>query len=174
MADPLVCLGVVLAAHGINGLVKIKSFTEPAEKIFDYRPLRREDGEAWAVKRSGRDGLLLQVPGIADRTAAAALKGQKLFVFRSQLPTATEGEYYQTDLIGLGVETEAGQSIGTVVALANFGAGDLLEVKEENGASAYIPFADAFVPEVDLAGRRLVVRGVEVFLNTRRAHGSEV
>ena len=103
-------------------------------------------------------GVIARIEGIGDRTDAEMLKGLKLFVDRSRLPPAKEGEFYQTDLIGLRVEDRDGQPIGTVAAVQNYGAGDLLEIRlEGKHKTELVPFTDSFVPLVDIAGGRVVV-----------------
>jgi 16S rRNA processing protein RimM len=95
---------------------------------------------------------------VNDRNAAEALKGVALYVDRARLPSAEEGEFYHADLVGLAAEDREGHRIGTVVAVENYGAGDILELRLEGSRQTeMIPFADAFVPEVDVAGGRIVV-----------------
>ena len=95
--------------------------------------------------------------GIADRNAAESLKGQALYVPRDALPEPEPGEFYLADLIGLKAEDEGGAALGTVKAVHNFGAGDVIEIVRANGASEYVPFTDNAVPTVDVAGGRVVI-----------------
>jgi 16S rRNA processing protein RimM len=95
--------------------------------------------------------------GIADRDLAAALTNIKLYVPRERLPKARRGEYYHTDLIGLRVETAEGENIGEIVAVQNFGAGDLLEIARDGRDTALIPFTAEFVPEIDIAAGRAII-----------------
>ena len=101
--------------------------------------------------------VLAKLSGVETREAAEALKGLKLYVPRSALPTPEEGEYYYADLIGLAVETLDGAAFGRVQALYDFGAGDLLEVKTAHGKLVMLPFTEAAVPVVDVSAGRLVV-----------------
>jgi 16S rRNA processing protein RimM len=102
--------------------------------------------------------VVARLEGVADRDAAEALKGVELYVARDRLPPAAEGEFYHADLVGLAAVDAAGKAIGTIVAVHNFGAGDLLEIKLSGASKTeLVPFTDAFVPEVDIAARRVVV-----------------
>ena len=104
-------------------------------------------------------GVVVRIAGIAGRNAAEALKGVSLYVDRERLPTPEEGEFYHADLIGLAAVDPDGRPVGEVVAVYNHGAGDLLEVRlAESGKTELVAFTDVFVPEVDLAARRVVVR----------------
>jgi len=156
-----VCLGVVVGAHGVRGLVRIKSFTEAPGDIAAYGPLSDEAGaRSFAVRVTGeaKGAILAAIAGVADRDAAEALKGTRLYVDRAALPVPVDAEeFYHADLIGLMAEDRAGRALGRVVAVHNFGAGDLLEIAPEGGQSLLLPFTKAAVPEVDLAGGRLVV-----------------
>ena len=91
---------------------------------------------------------LAEVEGVSDRTAAEALRGTPLFIERNALPETHDGEYYYDDLIGLTVESQDGEPIGKVIGVDNFGAGDLLDIKPDEGQSFYLPFADQYVPEI--------------------------
>lgn len=157
-----VCLGVIVAPHGVRGLVKIKSFTAEPEALAAYGPLHDEAGtRTFEIALAGRtkDLLLGRVAGVADRDAAEALKGTRLYIERAALPEPEEADtYYRADLVGLRVEDEAGQGLGRVAAVYDFGAGDLIEVERPDGTSDLLTFTRAVVPVVDLAGGRLVVR----------------
>lgn len=158
-----ILLGRIAGAHGIRGEVLIRSFTQAPESIGAYGALSDAPGtrelEIKVVRVTPR-GVIARVTGISDRNGAEALKGVDLYVDRTRLPAADEsaGEFYHADLIGLAAVDLGGTAIGTVVAVQNFGAGDLLEVRLAGKArTELIPFRDAFVPEVDLAAGRLVV-----------------
>lgn len=155
-----VLLGAVVAAHGIKGEVKVKTFTEAPENLDAYGALTTEDGRRFdivSLRTTKGDEVIAQFAGIADRNAAESLKGQGLYVPRSALPAPEDGDFYYADLIGLSAESPAGQPLGTVAAIHNFGAGDVLEVKFANGGSEFVPFTDNSVPVVDIAGGRVVV-----------------
>ena len=156
-----ILLGRIVAAHGIRGDVVIDSYAgEPAD-IGAYGPLSSEDGaKRFEVKvvRVTSKGVVARVAGVDDRNGAEALKGTALYAPRERLPEVAEDEYYYADLAGLRADNVAGSRIGVVVAVQNYGAGDLLEVRlEGQSVTELIPFTDAFVPVVDIAAGRVVV-----------------
>lgn len=160
----MLLLGVIVGAKGIKGEVKIKSFTEYPEDIAAYGPLRDASGKTtFELKVVGvSKGLpVVRIKGISDRNAAEALKGVELYVSRDRLPETEEAEeYYHADLIGLPVFFQDGKKFGTILRLHDFGAGDMLEiVPDGKGAKAavLVPFTVEMVPEVDVAGGRVVV-----------------
>ena len=168
MADR-VCLGAVTGAHGVRGLVKVKTFTEVAEDIASYGPGENEAGDrqfTLELKGSAKGQLIVSIKGVGDRNAAEAMRGTRFYVARASLPEVEEGEFYHADLIGLRVEDPSGTEIGTVSGLYNFGAGDLIEVRTEEGREELMPFTKEVVPLVDLEGGRIVLdRPPEVVAN---------
>ena len=155
-----VCLGAVTGAHGIRGQVKVKPFTESPDDVAAYGPVEDERGSRrFTLSVTGRhkDTVIVSVEGVADRDAAEALRGTRFYVARSALPEPEDGAFYHADLIGLEVVTVAGETLGRVTAMHDFGAGDLIEYLGADGKSRMLPFSEAAVPEVDLAGGRLVV-----------------
>ena len=156
-----ILLGRIVSAHGIRGEVVIDSFTGAAEDVAAYGPLDTEDGRKLHIKlvrTTPKGGVIARVAGVADRNGAEALRGTALYAMREQLPAPAEGEFYYEDLAGLRADNEAGEPVGQVVAVQNYGAGDLLEVRlEGQRVTELIPFTDAFVPVVDVAGGRVVV-----------------
>jgi 16S rRNA processing protein RimM len=156
-----VLLGRIAGAHGIRGEVLIKTFTAEPEAIGAYGPLSDKGGartfEIQSVRVTAK-GVVTCLKGVADRNAAEALKGVELYVAREKLPAAAEGEFYHADLIGLSAVDREGRPIGEIVAVHNFGAGDLIEVRlAGSGKTELVPFTDDTVPEVDIAGCRAVV-----------------
>ena len=153
-------IAAVAGPHGVRGLVKLKCFTEDPARVTAYGPITDESGRREfriAVLGLAKGGALARIEGVTDRTAAEALKGTRLYVSRAALPALpAEDEYYHADLVGLGVETRDGQSLGRVKAVLNYGAGDVLEVERGSAPTLLLPFTRAAVPVVDLAGRRLV------------------
>jgi 16S rRNA processing protein RimM len=154
-------VGEIGGAHGLRGEVKLKSFTADPMAVKDYSPLESEDGttrfDIEAV-RPTKTHLIAQLRDVHDRSAAERLAGMKLFVPRTTLPPVATDEFYHADLIGLRAMTPDGAEIGTVVAVHDFGAGDILELRlAESGATRMLPFTQICVPEVDLAGGRIVV-----------------
>jgi 16S rRNA processing protein RimM len=160
-SDGRILLGHISAAHGLKGEVLVKTYTGAPQDIAAYGPLESEDGGrrvALKVMRVTPKGVIARIAGVGDRTAAEALAGLRLYVERAALPPADEGEFYHADLLGLTAVSEDGTTVGEVVAVENYGAGDLLEIRlAGTGRTELVPFTDAFVPTVDLAGRRVVV-----------------
>jgi 16S rRNA processing protein RimM len=156
-----ILLGRIVGAHGIRGDVVIDSYAGEPGNIGAYGPLSSEDGSKQLtikVVRVTPKGVVARVAGVADRNGAEALKGTTLYVSRDRLPATGEDEFYYADLAGLRADNEAGERIGSVVAMQNYGAGDLLEVRLDGQAiTELLPFTDAFVPVVDVAGGRVVV-----------------
>ena len=154
-----VLLGRIGAAHGIAGAVRVKPFTARPESLGDYGALQTADGRTLHIRALRPAGamLVVQFEGIDDRNAAEALNGLDLYVPRDRLPAAGADEYYHADLIGLDAVTIAGERIGTVAAVPNYGAGDLIEIARDSGTTVLVPFTRAVVPEIDLEGRRLVI-----------------
>ena len=157
----LVCVAQIGGAHGIRGEVRLRSFTENPAAVAAYGPLQTEDGtRAFVIEavRPAKDSLVVRFAGVADRNAAEKLRGIALYIPRDRLPALADKEtFYHADLIGLVVIDKSGAALGTVTAVHNFGAGDLLEVQPEAGASVLLPFTDATVPELDLARGRIIV-----------------
>ena len=156
-----VCLGAIAGGHGVAGAVRIKSFTAEPKDVAAYGPLSDESGErVFRIKVTGmsKSMVLAEIEGVDDRTAAAALKGVRLYVARACLPAAEQEEYYHDDLVGLAVDLADGVRLGTVSAVHDFGAGDMIEVERPGpAASILVPFTRAVVPVVDLAAGRLVI-----------------
>ena len=162
--DDLILLGEFGRAHGLKGEVRLKSFTAEPAAIASYGPLVTDDRRRFVLKgvRAASGGspdmLVARVEGVATREAAEALNRLRLYVGRDQLPPPEgEDEYLAADLVGLVVEDRAGRVLGTVVAVPDYGGGDLLEIAPARGPTALLPFTKAFVPTVDLAARRVVV-----------------
>ena len=165
-----VCVGVITGAHGVRGLLRVKSFTAEPEAVAAYGPLEDERGERrFELELVGavKGVLLARLAGIADRDAAERLKGVRLYLRRDALPAPGEEEYYHADLLGLAVVLGDGTPFGRVKAVHDFGAGDSLEVERPQGGVVLVPFTRAVVPVVDIAGGRLVVAPPEGLLDGR-------
>jgi 16S rRNA processing protein RimM len=166
------------AAHGVRGEVKLWPFTEDPLAVADYGPLETEDGkrqiEIESV-RPAKDHLVARIVGVDDRNAAELLRNIDLFVPRDRLPPIEDDDtYYYADLIGLAAVTPDGDAIGTVLALHNFGAGDVIEIQPASGvATLMLPFTEAIVPEVDVKGGRVVVVVPEIIEAVVPAERSE-
>jgi len=155
-----VCIAQIGAAHGVRGEVRLKPFTEDPLAVTRYGVLESEDGkrrfEIEAV-RPAKDMLVARLKGVTDRNAAEALKNIRLYVARAKLPKPNADEFYHADLVGLTAQKKNGETVGTVKAIHNFGAGDLLEIEAASGATIMLPFNETTVPVVDVAGGRIVV-----------------
>ena len=155
-----VCVARIGAAHGVRGAVKLWTFTEDPLAVKHYGPLMTKDGarqfEVTHV-REAKDHLVATFKGVSTRDEAERLNGLELYVPRERLPETDDDEYYHADLIGLAAVTTADQPLGKVVAIHNFGAGDIIEIAPSQGATMMLPFTNAVVPTVDLAGGRVVV-----------------
>jgi 16S rRNA processing protein RimM len=155
-----ICVARIGAAHGVRGAVKLWTFTEDPLAVKHYGPLVTKDGarqfEVTHV-REAKDHLVATLKGIATREEAERLNGVELYVAREKLPATDENEYYHADLIGLAAVNAAGEPLGRVIAIHNFGAGDIIEIAPPNGTTMLLPFTNAVVPMVDLEGGRVVV-----------------
>jgi 16S rRNA processing protein RimM len=156
-----ICVAQIGGPHGIRGEVKLKSFTADPMAVSEYGPLDSEDGSACFVLealRPAKGHLIARLRGVKDRSAAERLTNLKLFVARARLPKPGAEEFYHADLIGLSAVTADGARFGTVVAVHDFGAGDILELAPAAGGPAImLPFTETFVPSVDIAAGRIVV-----------------
>ncbi len=160
MADRI-CVAQIGAAHGTRGEVRLKSFTADPMAVADYGALESEDGKATfeiAALRPAKDHFVARLAGVNDRNAAERLTNLKLYVARERLPATDVDEFYHADLIGLAALARDGRTLGSVVAIHDFGAGPLIELRPD-GASATVlmPFTTVTVPEVDVAGGRIIV-----------------
>jgi 16S rRNA processing protein RimM len=162
-AEPRVCLGVVGAPHGVRGAVRIKSFTAEPAAIAGYGALEDESGARQFTLKfvgpaKGYGMIVAKVSGVSDRDRAEALRGLRLYAPRAMLPAiGDEDEFYHADLVGLAALLEDGTRLGAVIAVHDFGAGDMLEIARDAGQPVLVPFTRAVVPVVDLAGRRVVL-----------------
>jgi len=128
--------------------------------VQSYGPLMTKDGARHfeiASLRAAKDHLVATLKGIASRNDAEKLNGIELYVPRERLPATDDGEYYHTDLIGLAAVNAANEPLGRVVAIHNFGAGDIIEIAPSKGATMLLPFSNAVVPTVDIPGGRVVI-----------------
>jgi 16S rRNA processing protein RimM len=159
MAAPI-CVARIGAAHGVRGAVKLWTFTEDPLAVKRYGPLATRDGaRSFEVThaREAKGHLVATLKGIATREEAERLNGIELYIAREKLPATDTDEYYHADLIGLAAVNAADETIGRVVAIHNFGAGDIIEIAPPHGATMLLPFTNAVVPTVDLAAGRVVI-----------------
>lgn len=156
----LICVAKIGAAHGVRGEVKLWPFTEDPLAVLHYGPLMTKDGaRQFEVLRAreAKDHLVAAFKGVATRDDAARINGIELYIPRECLPDTEDDEYYHADLIGLRAIDTQQQDIGKVVAIHNFGAGDIIEISPLRGPSLLLPFTNAVVPTVDLASGHVVI-----------------
>ena len=162
VAEDKVCIGAITGVRGLRGEVRIKSFTADPDGVAAYGPVTDEGGErAYRIRVIGhvKGRVIARLDGIDDRDAAESLKGTKLYVPRSVLPEPEDGAFYHADLVGLRAETADGAPLGTVKAVYNFGAGDVIEITGDGAGKdgLMVPFTNAAVPDVDLEQGVIVV-----------------
>jgi len=158
----MVIMGKVVGAQGIQGWVKVQTFTEYLDSLLDYDIWYVGNEQAWRpveVLEANVHGkvLVAKLEGVLDRTAAEKCKGQLIAVPRSELPEQEEGEYYWSDLVGLSVENLAGDKFGTVDSLLETGANDVLVVKSEERGETLIPFIASVIQQVSLKDKTIRV-----------------
>jgi|SRR4030088_612506 16S rRNA processing protein RimM len=155
-----ICVARIGAAHGVRGAVKLWTFTEDPFAVKAYGPLLTKDGTRSfevATAREAKGHLVATLKGIATREDAERLNGVELYVAREKLPATDENEYYHADLIGLAAVNAANEPLGRVIAIHNFGAGDIIEIAPPQGSTMLLPFTNAVVPTIDLKGGRVVI-----------------
>lgn len=156
----LICVARIGAAHGVRGAVKLWPFTEDPLAVLDYGPLLTKDGARQfeiADAREAKAHLVATLKGVTTRNDAEKLNGVELYVAREKLPPTEDGEYYHADLIGLDAVSTSGDAIGRVLAIHNFGAGDIIEIAPPSGPTLLLPFTNAVVPTVDLDAGKVVI-----------------
>ncbi|MEM5583338.1 ribosome maturation factor RimM [Roseibium sp. AS2] len=152
--DRKVLMARIGAAHGIRGEVRVKPFGSDPLSFADYGTLVTKDGSrSFEVEkvRVQKTVVITRFKGLTDRNQAEELNGVELYISRDQLPEPEEDEFYYSDLTGLAVIDQGGETLGKIAAVQDFGAGDLLEVRPQRGNTFYIPFTKDFVPEINLA-----------------------
>ncbi len=156
-----VLMATIGAAQGLRGEVRVRTYTADATALGDYGHLHSEDGRVFEILeiREAKNVAIVRFRGINDRNAAEALAGLELFIDRDNLPDdeLEEDEFYYADLEGLEAVDVEGKSYGTVSAVYDFGAGDLLELKGPGRRPALIPFSEAAVLEIDLEGGKILI-----------------
>ena len=157
-----ICVAQIGAAHGLKGEVRLFSFTENPADIATFGPFLLRDGVQQLVLssiRPAKDHFVARFEGVDDRNAAEMLRNKELCILRSKLPALREDDtFYHADLIGITVTYDDGSVAGEIVAVHNFGAGDILEIKPPDGRdTVLLPFTDQTVPEVDIAVRKVVI-----------------
>ena len=164
----MVLVGVITGAHGIKGEVKLKSFTSEPLSIGRYGPLQSASGQRFEITKlkAAKDDFIASLKSVNDRNEAEMPKGIELFVAREKLPKLEAYETYAHDLMGLDVVLENGGTLGKLVGMPNYGAGDLLEVAVDgNSETVLIPFTNAFVPQNDFTNGKIIVNLPEGYLD---------
>lgn len=161
MPDDKICVARIGAPHGVRGAVKLWPFTEDPLAVEDYGPLLTKDGKRSfeiATARVAKDHLVVTFKGVDSRDAAERLNSIELYVARDQLPDTDDDEFYYADLIGLTAQTAAGDVIGRIMAVHDFGAGTIIEIAPPaGGQTLMLPFTDPVFPEIDIAGGKAIV-----------------
>jgi len=150
-----ITLAAVAGAHGVGGEVRLKLFAQGIESVKQHKAVEI-GGKSFAVAsiREGGQGAIVRLEGVSSRDAAESFCGQLVTVARSALPPLDEGEYYHADVIGLDCVSLDGEPIGTIVAIDNYGAGDVIEIERPNGRRILLPFG---LPAADLRGDRVLI-----------------
>ena len=156
-SDKPVTLAAVSGAHGVTGEVRLKLFGEGVATLKRHKAFNDGALTLKSLRDDGKGGAIARFAEVGDRTAAEALRGTTLTVPRSALPPLEEGEYYHADLLGLTAVSDTGEPLGTVVAVENFGAGDILEIESPSGKRFMVPMTEAAVPEWN--DERVVISG---------------
>jgi len=160
MSSLQICVARIGAAHGVRGAMKLWTFTEDPLAVRRYGPLTTKDGTRQfevATAREANGHLVATLKGVATREEAERLNGVELYIAREKLPDTDEDEYYHADLIGLAAVNAVNEPLGRVIAIHNFGAGDIIEIAPPHGATMLLPFTNAVVPTVDLENGRVVI-----------------
>ena len=168
MTTDHLAVGAIAGPHGVRGQFKVKLFAETPAALEQYGALQIDDGRTLklTVKSVNSKGLVIvSAIGVNSREAAEALRGMLLSTSRASLPDPAEDELYHADLLGAAVFHEDGTNLGEVVALYNFGAGEIIEVKPASGASVMLPFAGESLVSVDIPNRRVVLAPPAGFLD---------
>ncbi len=153
--DRPVTLAAVAGAHGVTGEVRLKLFGEGVEALKRYRAFNASSLTLTKLRDDGKGGAIARFAEVTDRTAAEKLRGTALTVPRSSLPPLAEGEYYHADLLGLPAVSTEGEDLGECIAIDNFGAGDVLEIRRPDGKRFMVPMRLESVPEWD--AQRIVI-----------------
>jgi len=145
--DKPVTLAAVAGAHGVTGEVRLKLFGEGVEALKRYAAFNEGALTLKNIRSDHKGGAVARFAEVTDRSAAEKLRGTVLTVPRSAMPALEDGEYYHADLIGLAAVSPGGEPLGTIVAIANYGAGDILEIERPDRTRAMVPMTAEAVPE---------------------------
>ena len=162
----LICVGIISSPHGINGHIKIKYYTENPKGIISYGTVYNKEREIVNLKYKGISSKLAiyEVENISDRNEANLLKGEYLFVKRKALPKLKNDEIYHIDLIGLKALNKKSQIIGTIENVSNYGAGDILEIKNKK-KSFLVPLISKNLDSINLKKKSICLSNLDQWLN---------
>ena len=155
MSDKPVTLAAIIGAHGVTGEVRLKLFGDGLDSLKAHKAFNEGTLTLTKIRSDNKGGAIARFAEAADRTAAEQLRGTALTVSSGTLPALEEGEFYHSDLLGLSVVTDVGEAVGTVCAVENFGATDIVEIEKPDGKKFMVPLTKQAVPEWD--AERLVV-----------------
>lgn len=161
----LISLGVITTVHGVKGQVKVHSFTSDPHDITAYGPLSDASGtRKFKLTVTGRtkDSLIASVEGVNTREEAESLRGTEFFIPRHALPKTRANEYYHEDLVGLTLVTKSGDTYGIIAGVHNFGAGDLLAIRQSSGEEEFLPFNRTIFPSIDIEKGTAVIVPPEI------------
>jgi len=156
----LVCIGLISRPHGVKGEVLVKSFTEDPRDLGNYSPIQLKNGEQISLSIVGKSKgqFISRIEGLSSRGQCEKLSGELIYVERATLPNiGDEDEYYHSDLIGMKVITESSKLIGAITAIYDFGAGDLVEIKKNDGSEIMVQFRKTIFKEVDVLKKEVIV-----------------
>lgn len=158
MAEQYLLIACIVGVHGINGVVKVKSFSEALEGLECYEQLYDKNNNIYRIVscKNTTKNLLIRFENITNRTEAENLKGTELYIKESQLPALEEEEFYYKDLMNLEVKYN-NIFYGKIIAIQNFGAGTLLEIKKNDEESSFIPFKKQFIGTVNLKEKTIIL-----------------
>lgn len=149
VSDKPVMLAAIAGAHGVTGEVRLKLFGEGVAALSHYTSFNGGALTLSKVRSDNKGGAIARFAEVTDRTAAEKLRGTQLMISRAEMPPLEDGEFYHSDLLGLPAVSHTGDPLGEVVAVENFGATDILEVKRPDGKRFMVPLTDEAVPEWD-------------------------
>lgn len=162
--DSFILVAAISGAFGVRGEVKLKCFTDAPKNAVSYGPLLSERGETLLTvtgSRTIKGGLAVKAREVTTREQAERLKSTKLYIPRSALPKTSENEFYISDLINLSVRNMAGEDIGRIAAVHDFGGGDLIEIRPSKGKTYFVPFTRDEVPRVSVDEGFIVIDPME-------------
>ena len=172
MTSGLLPIGAIAGPQGLKGHLKVKPFTQMPQTLAAYGPVSLDDGRklTLSIMSVNAKGLVIaRAAEVQDRDAAASLRGQTLYIGRECLPDLADDEFYHADLLGAAVITEDGTALGTIIALHDFGVGEIVEVGVNSGPSVMLPFNNDVIIDVDLAAHQVRLSVPDGYLDAEPA-----